>query len=363
MFSVGAGLCAFFALAGLSVPNIALLFGLVSAVLAFRGPYERRQGRLMMAGVGLAVWLFFVTVIWYALAFGTLAQEISEENAFFVTWSREGPFVVLDVIRGVALTLAALLTTVAFHRQDDRRFRVLSWSGWCIALYYLLDLPRAIRASAAPPSLGAYWTEPAAYLSILLGVLAGLAISRAFAWYTAPRTSGDRLPFADREYLLSVAAFSLAVPRLVGLALLDWSVIERAAGEAISTAAIVGVVYLSMVLLLPTLFLTGAVGFYLSSRQTGRRPSRLQGSQVNDQLTCSCHWSHNTSVIKPVDGDREGTGLIHQVSRTWQRTITNRRPQRLGEHSPGPSHDIRAGNQIAVDNGEPVAANLERARA
>jgi hypothetical protein len=259
-----------------------MLFGPILAVLAFRGPAEHRQGRLVLAGLGLAIWVFLMTVVFYALAFGTWENETSDDNSFFFTWGREGPFVVLDVVAGVALTLAAVLTVTAFARMEKRPYRMLSWSGLCIAAYYLLDPPRTIWQTAATPAVGSFWLEPAAYMSIVLGILAGLTVWRAFSWYRANERLAGSLAFAEREYLLAVAAFSLFVPRLLGLSLVDWSIMSRAADETMQTAVVTGIIYLSMVLLLPTLFFTGAAGFLVSSRQMGWRASRWTGSPTAD---------------------------------------------------------------------------------
>jgi hypothetical protein len=308
VLGLGALVCAILALGGLNFSTIALLFGLGYAALAFLRASDLREARLVLAGCGFTLWLLVRTVVLYALLAASLGGETTDEQSALELWSPGGAFIALGIVSGVAITLAAALAALAFSREGSVRYRMLSWSGLCIAAYYVLFLPGAIAGSLAAPALGSFWAEPLIYTIILIGIFAGLAISRAFAWTAAAkrgagapaaaeRRAGAKrgahaqsatasVPRAEREYLLLVAAVSLLLLSLLSLVFKNWTFLQRTAGQTVAEWTAEGVASMTVVLLLPALFLSASAGFLVSCRQAGWRRSRwTAGAEAPQAVT------------------------------------------------------------------------------
>ena len=220
---VGAGVCAVLALVGLNLVNIVLLVGLACAVFGFLGSADRRARRLGYAGWGLAAWLLFLTVFSFALLAGSFSGQATDSDTPGVITNVDRWFIALSILSGLALTITAAMGASALAQEGKTRYRLLAWSGVSLAVSYLFFPPIALYEAVAPAPLGEFWQEPAVFGSIVLGVVAGAVLARAFAWSTSKEGGPKRIPYADREFLLFVVALSLLLPRLVDLASTDWS--------------------------------------------------------------------------------------------------------------------------------------------
>jgi hypothetical protein len=271
----GAALCAVLALVGLNIVNIVLLLGLACAVFGFLGSAGRRARRLGYAGWGLAAWLLFLTVFSFALLAGSFGGEATDSDTPGVITNVDRWFMALSILSGLALTITAAVSASALSQEGNTRYRLLAWAGGSLAVSYLFFPPLALYEAVAPAPLGEFWQAPVVFGSIVLGVMAGALLARAFAWSASKEGGPTRIPYADREFLLFVVALSLLLPRLVDLALTDWAaVLHPDASETTGNSTLEAVANAGMVLLIPMIFFVATAGFLVSSLQAGWRPRR-----------------------------------------------------------------------------------------
>jgi hypothetical protein len=190
-----------------------------------------------------------------------------------------GASVVLGAAGAAVLTVAAILASFAFGREADQRYRRLSQSALCVVFYFVSTLPTTVALSTAPEALGSFWSAPLTYLYAVLGILAAGVIACAFLWASTPEqtpgTSGLGLfGYAEREYLLFVAAVSLLLPRVTSLVLFDWSPLRRVAKETQGEAILRAASAVSWLLLMIVLSAAAAAAFWISCRKAGWKPSR-----------------------------------------------------------------------------------------
>jgi hypothetical protein len=281
----GAAAGALLALIGLNISSLLLVIGLAYVAAALLPSAARRDRRLRMAA-----WVFAIIGVLSTVAFLTLLRVephdgTSDEVSLFAYLPLGRATVILGAAGVAALALAAVLAALAFGKQSSQRYRRFSWSALCLIFYFVSTLPATVAQSPAPPALGSFWTAPLTYLYPVLGIVATAAAACAFLWASVAEQATDRsvpagLRYAQREYLFLVGAVSLFLPRLTGLALFDWSTLQRTAAETQDQAVMKVASSASWLLLLIVLAAAAAAGFWISCRQAGWKPSDWLAGQA-----------------------------------------------------------------------------------
>jgi CDP-diacylglycerol--glycerol-3-phosphate 3-phosphatidyltransferase/cardiolipin synthase len=85
------------------------------------------------------------TLTWYEIA-GVLLRDLVATIAFLVTWLSGRPMAIPSRLGGKAVTVAQLLTLVAFL-TDSPLLRPLAWATTAVALYAIWDYNAAAPAA------------------------------------------------------------------------------------------------------------------------------------------------------------------------------------------------------------------------
>ena len=274
IFGVGAAICAVLALARPSIVAIALIAGFAYAAAAFLRPTERRDKWLSISS-----WAFVMAALFSYVLPAVALLLVADAETLAAAELTKGllPFralVTVAAIGGMALTVSTVLIARAFRRSGEERYRLLSRAGIGVAAFFLLDLPGVISASASWPGREYFWDTPLMYMRIVLGALAGLIVSRAFAWYGASDSGSRSISRASREYLLHAAAASLLLPLLIRLGYSDWRLpILDPTGEATNASFFDYALAVASFIAMPAAFACLSAGFLAASRRAGWNPS------------------------------------------------------------------------------------------
>jgi hypothetical protein len=269
----GAAVCALMALAGLSLAGLIVLLGLGYFASAFFLSPERRDRSLIMSGWAFAAAFFLGGLVPNLLLLTAVDTSSVDAVALFGTQVSVRLFLAFAVVGWIAIGAGAVFMGRAFSRQGSNRYRLLSWAGLCVAVYYLCALPRTISVTTAAPEIGALWEAPAAYATVLCGTMAGLVIYRAFGWSAAKASGSGGVRYAQREFLLAAAALLMLLPQFIGLGLQEWRPSQLVTGMgtvASSWTQLLG--DYASTLMLPLFLLSLAVGFFVSCRHAGWTP-------------------------------------------------------------------------------------------
>jgi hypothetical protein len=280
----GAGTCAILTLVSLAtISDVVLIMGLMYFAFALVGTANKRDRRLSQAAWTFALLLVLSAGLATYYAVGLSHADPGDVDSLAYL-SMGAATMGLSIASQVLLAVASVLAGWAFGKQGDGRSRLLSWSGVSLIFYCILLLPTAVVESPAPPPLGSFWTEPSLYGGLLMALLSGTAIVCAFLW---TQTSGEddarggppRISYAQREYMLFVAAASLLLWRLTLLLATDWSLLRLRTHQSASGAVLI---ILASLLPLLLLFAFATAAFWTSCRRTGWKPTRWLTAPVSD---------------------------------------------------------------------------------